>query len=228
MRWGGQVSLDGGASWVTVIGIASNVKNNGLSVQSSPEYYLPRAGFGDRLGQTTVAFVRSSLGVLTLTRWVNKELGTIDPAVSATAEAMPERLHHLTDRPRFIAFVLLIFAVVSVLLSSGGLYGVIAFLVSSRTREIGVRSAIGASSRNILLMVQRQTFVCAGVGIAIGVLGSLALGGVVRTLLFQVSSRDPVLLGSAALCLLLVTLLSALKPSWKAAHIQPAEALRVD
>jgi putative ABC transport system permease protein len=77
-------------------------------------------------------------------------------------------------------------------------------------------------------MVQGQTLVCAGIGIVIGVLGSLALGDLVRTLLFQISPRDPVLLGGAALCLLAVAMLSALEPSWKAAHIHPAEALRAD
>ena len=77
-------------------------------------------------------------------------------------------------------------------------------------------------------MVQGQNLVCAGIGIVIGVLGSLALGGLVRTLLFQISPRDPVLLGGAVLCLLAVAMLSALEPSWKAAHIHPAEALRAD
>ena len=225
---GSRVSLDAGNSWVTVIGIAPDVKNNGLAVRSSPEYYLLRASYGDRLGQTTIAFVRSTLDTATLTRWFHKQLTTVDPAVTASVEAMPERLHHLADRPRFIALVLLIFALASILLAGTGLYGVISFLVSSRTREIGIRSALGASWPGILVMVQRQTFICAGIGIVIGALGSLALGDLVRTLLFQISPRDPVLLGGAALFLLAVALLSALEPSWKAAHIHPADALRAD
>jgi predicted permease len=225
---GSRVSLDGGNSWVTVIGIAPDVKNNGLSVPSSPEYYLPRASYRDRLGQTTIAFVRSTVETAALTRWLHKELTTIDPAVTAAVETMPERLHHMTDRPRFIALVLLIFALASILLASSGLYGVISFVVSSRTREIGIRSALGASWPAILLMVQRQTLICAGIGIVIGAIGSLALGDLVRTLLFQISPRDPVLLGGAALCLLAVALLSALEPSWKAAHIHPADALRAE
>lgn len=225
---GSRVSLDGGSTWVTVIGIAPDVKNNGLSVPSSPEYYLLRASYRGQLGQATIAFVRSPLEVAALTRWLHKELTTVDPAVTATLETMPERLHHLTDRPRFIALVLLIFALASILLGGSGLYGVISFFVSTRTREIGIRSALGASWPNIVLMVERQTFVCASIGIMIGVLGALALGDLVRTLLFQIDPRDPVLLGGAAFCLLVVALLSALGPSWKAAHIHPAEALRAD
>ena len=233
---GRQVSLDGGIKWVTVIGIVRDVKNNGVAIPASPEYYLLRwhssnaanANRNERLGMRTVALVRSSLEINTLKRWTQKELATVDPAVTATIENVPERLRHLNDRPRFITLVLLIFAAVSVLLGGAGLYGVIAFLVSSRTREIGVRAALGATRRDILLMVQRQTLVCAGTGIAIGLCGSFALASMVRTLLFQTSARDPVLIGSAALCLFAVSLLAALKPSWKAAHIDPADALRVD
>ncbi len=100
--------------------------------------------------------------------------------------------------------------------------------MSSRTREFGIRSALGATRRDLLLLVQRQTLWCAGVGIAIGLCGSVALTGLVRGLLFDISPRNPAVLASAALCLFFIALLAALKPSWKAAQVDPARALRAD
>jgi ABC-type antimicrobial peptide transport system permease subunit len=177
---------------------------------------------------TTIALIRSSLNINNLRRWTQRVLAAVDPAVTTNIENVPERLYHLNDRPRFIAFVLLIFAAASILLGAAGLYGVIAFLVSSRTREIGVRAALGATRRDVLMMVQRQTLFCAGIGIAIGLCGSLALASLVSTLLFQTSAHDPVVITLASLCLFGVSLVAALKPSWRAAHIDPATALRVD
>lgn len=141
---------------------------------------------------------------------------------------MPEHLLHLADRPRFITLVLVIFATVSLLLGAGGLYGVIAFLVSSRAREIAIRATLGATPRDILLMVQAQTLLCTGVGVLAGLCGSVALGSSVRALLFEISPRDPITLGSAALCMLAISLLAALKPSWTATRIDPANSLRVE
>lgn len=225
---GTQISLDGGTVWLTVIGIVHEVKNNGVAEATWPEYYLPRAGHGDRVGLTTVALVRSQINNTTLQRWVHRQLTSIEPAATAEFESLPSRMYHLSDRPRFITLVLTIFAAVSVLLGASGLYGVIAFLVSSRTREIGVRAALGATRRDILLMVQRQMLACAALGIAVGLFGSLALAGLVRALLFQISPRDPAILASAALCLLVIAVIASSLPSWKAAHINPADALRVD
>ena len=141
---------------------------------------------------------------------------------------MRERLRRLSDRPRFLMFVLQIFASVSVLLAGSGLYGVIAFLVSSRTREIGIRAALGATRRDIVFLVQRQTFWCVAVSIGVGLCGSLAFTSAVRGLVFQVSPRDPSILVSAVLLMFAITVFAAWRPSWKAAHVDPAQALRLD
>ncbi len=225
---GQRISLDGGSNWVTVIGVVGDVKNNGITAAVWPEYYRLRRTGGDRLGLTTVAFIRSQLDTATLARWVQKSVAALDPTVTVAWESMPARLHRLNDRPRFLTFVLLIFAVVSVLLAGSGLYGVIAFLVSSRAREMGVRSALGATRLDLLLLVQRQTLWCAGIGTVVGLTGSLALAGLVRGLLFQISPRDPRILVLAAVFLCTIAFLAAWAPAWKAAQTDPARALRVD
>jgi predicted permease len=225
---GQRVSMDGGEHWLTVIGVVGDVKNNGMNVAAWPEYYHVRTIHDERLGLMAIAFVRSALGSRTLERWIRQEITTLDPTASMAVETMPERLNRLNDRPRFLTFVLGIFAVVSVLLAGAGLYGVISFLVSGRTREIGIRSALGATRRDIIVMVQRQMFWCAAIGLASGLTGCLVLTRFVRGLLFQISPYDPVVLSSAAVCFFLIILTACSRPAWKAARIDPAQALRVD
>ncbi len=225
---GATISLNGGTHWVTVVGIVRDVKNNGVNAPAAPEYYRLRRKTGEGLGLTTVAFLRSGLDAAALARWVQKDVAAIDPTVTATFEPMPEHLRRLSDRPRFLTFVLLIFAAVSVLLAGTGLYGVIAFLVSGRTREIGIRSALGATRLDIVIMVQRQLFWCAVVGFALGLSGSLALDGLVKGLLFRISPHDPLVFAWTLACFFAMAVFAGCKPAWHAAHIDPAVALRVD
>jgi putative ABC transport system permease protein len=208
-------------------------KNDGIAAPTLPEYYLLRtnpsaARERQRLGLTTIAFVRSSLPLSTLRPWVKNEVAAIDPTVTTELDLMPQHILHLADRPRFITLVLVIFAAGSLILAAGGLYGVIAFLVNSRARELAIRVALGATRQNILLMVQRQTLLCAGVGVLLGLCGSIGLASSARSLLFEIGPRDPITLGSAALCLLTISFLAALGPSLRAAHIDPAELLRTE
>lgn len=225
---GQRVSMDGGEHWLTVIGVVGDVKNNGMNVAAWPEYYHVRTLHDDRLGLTAVVFVRSALQSRALDRWVTKEIAALDPTASMVFETMPERLNRLNDRPRFLTFVLGIFALVSVLLAGAGLYGVISFLVSGRTREIGVRSALGATRRDIIVMVERQMFWCAAVGLAAGLTGCLALTRLIRGLLFQISPYDPVVFTWAAVCFFVIIVAACSRPASKAARIDPAQALRVE
>jgi ABC-type antimicrobial peptide transport system permease subunit len=205
-----------------------NAKNNGLAAPASPEYYRTLAGTGTRLELSTAILIRSALGSTTLARLIRSEISALDPALSPVIEPMSQRLRGLNDRPRFLTVVLFVFALVSVLLSAGGLYGVIAFLVNGRTREFGIRMALGASRLEIIVLVQRQMLWFALLGLAMGLVGSLSLGHLVSRLLFQVSPHDPLVFSSSAALLFGVSLLAVLKPAWEAAHTDPARALRVD
>ncbi len=225
---GAQVSLDGGQEWLTVVGIVQNAKNNGLAAPASPEYYRTLAGTGTRLELSTAILIRSALGSATLSRLISHEISALDPTLSPVIEPMSERLRRLNDRPRFLTVVLFVFAFVSVLLSAGGLYGVIAFLVNGRTREFGIRTALGATRLDIIVLVQRQMLWFALLGLAMGLAGSLSLGRLVRGLLFEVSPHDPLVFSASAALLFAISILAVLKPAWEAAHTDPAQALRVD
>jgi putative ABC transport system permease protein len=121
-----------------------------------------------------------------------------------------------------------LFAGAALLLAAVGLYGVMSYLVSQRTREIGIRMALGADGRNVLRMVIRQGLRWVAIGILIGLLGSLALRGVMASLLFGVSATDPLTFASVALLLVIVALGACFIPARRAAKTDPMIALRAE
>jgi putative ABC transport system permease protein len=114
----------------------------------------------------------------------------------------------------------------AVLLAAVGIYGVVAFSVSRRTREIGVRIALGASARDVLSMVVREALLLAAIGVAVGIAGGLALTNVVQGMLFGVAATDPATYAAASLALIAVAALAAYVPARRAAGLSPSMALR--
>ena len=225
---GQQISLDGGAHWCPVVGVAADVKNSGLAVSAEPEYYRLRMRNADQLGHNGVALFRTSLDPETLTRWIHQEVSALDPALPVSVKTMRERVSGLSDRPRFLAVLIGLFAVFGLLLAAIGLYGVMSFLVEQRTREIGVRMALGATPRDIAILVQKRAGAWTGAGILLGIIGSLNLTWLVRGLLFGVSPHDPLSLAVGIGVLVLAAVLAAWRPSHRAARVDPAVSLRND
>jgi putative ABC transport system permease protein len=128
--------------------------------------------------------------------------------------------------PRMTAFLMFIFAALATLLAAVGLYGVLAYAVSRRVREIGVRAALGARPRDILTMIAREGGALALAGILLGGAAALAGGRLVASLLYEIQPADPVSLLSAGLLLFAVALLASLVPAWRAARVTPADSLR--
>ena len=139
---------------------------------------------------------------------------------------MEQRVGRLREQPRFIASLVTLFAILALLLAAVGLYGVLSFLITQQTREIGVRMAIGARPSDIALEVQKYAGVWTVIGVSAGIRGSFLLAGTIRGLLFEISPYDPHSLILAALVLIVVAALAALVPSWRASRIDPIQALR--
>ena len=224
----------------TVVGVAEDVKNNGLTAPADAEYYVPRKRIADpnagrdasmaaralhQYDGEAFVTVRSASRPDIVTNWIRTEIAAMDPTVPAIIGPMQQRLGQVSERPRFSAALLSLFAAVGVMLAAAGLYGLMSFLVSRRTQEVGVRMALGATPGRIALLVLGHALRWSAVGVAIGVAGSIAAARVLRSLLFGVSASDPAMIGAASGLLLVVAAAAALLPSLRAARVDPVAAL---
>jgi putative ABC transport system permease protein len=214
--------------WRQVVGIAADVRNNGLREPSDPEYYVPWKM--DPAGHFQEGYVtlRTAIHPETVAKWLRQETARLDPSVPVTMQTMKQRVGKLSERPRFNAMLLTLFAGMGVLMAGIGIYGVVGFLVSQRTREIGVRLALGASPRTIMKMVMANVARWTIAGALLGLLGSWYALKLLRSLLFEVSVRDPWPAAAALLLLLIAAFLAAWVPARRAMRVDPIEALRYE
>jgi len=158
---------------------------------------------------------------------VRSAMRSVDPTVALSGvEPLTQTLADSLARPRFISALLAIFAVLALLLASIGVYGVLSFAVTERTRELGIRAALGATPRRILRQVLRQGLGLTLIGTGLGLVGALAVGRLLRGLLYEVTATDPAILTAVVLLLAAVALAASLVPAWRATRIDPMQALR--
>ena len=221
-------SFDRQAPWRTVVGVAADVKNNGLVAPADPEFYLPWKN--DPQGYVRRAHVtfRTSLDPAAVVPWIRTEIAGLDPTVPVEFATMQVRVGRLTERPRFDAILLSLFAGIAVVLAALGVYGVVSFFVSQRTQEIGVRMALGATPRGILRMVLLNVWRWTLAGAALGLLVAWFCARLLESLLFEVRAHDPVLLAISLLILLAVAFFAAWVPAQRAARVDPMVALRYE
>jgi len=164
--------------------------------------------------------------VLSGARGVVKDLDP-DLAVSR-ARSLDDVLAESVAQPRFYMLLLTAFAVVAVLLSAIGIYGVIAYLVGQRSREIGIRMALGATAGDVVRLMLGEGAVMAAIGLALGVAGALALSRSMTALLFGISGTDPLTYAGVTLVLGVIALVASGVPALGAARVDPAKAIRAD
>ena len=214
--------------WRTVVGIAANVHHRALDVSEGSQLYIPERQwpFADNL--ITVA-VRTHGDPASVARAVRSAVQSVDPTQPVTAVATMEQVIAGSTAQRRLALLLFgTFATVALVLAVAGIYGVLAGVVAERTREIGVRTALGATPASILRLVLLQGARLTAVGLVIGIAGALSLGRFLQSLLYGVDAADPVTLASVALLLASVAIAACLVPALRAVGIDPIAALRAD
>ena len=212
-----------------VVGVADNVKNSGITEQSDPEMYtLRRSVSGDWGGDHLMVIMDSAIPVAAIEPWVRSEVSSIDHTIPVEMEPLNQSLNRLADRPRFETTLLGFFALTGLVLAVVGLYGLIAFMTTQRTHEIGVRMALGATRANILRLIANDGLRMVLVGLAVGLGTALAVSRMLKTLLFQVSIYDPLTYIVVPLLLSLVALVAILIPARTGTRVEPAITLRAE
>jgi putative ABC transport system permease protein len=220
------------AQWFTIAGVAKDVKQGGVDAKTGTEIYL--------LDQQTPAYegfaprnmnivVRSTLSRDALASSIRRIVASVDPGLPVVGlRSMDEVFDDALARPRFLAELLVIFAAVALALAAVGTYGVLAYSVAERRREIGIRMALGASEGGVLTLVLRQGMLLAGIGLLVGLAGALAVTRVVSSLLFGVQPTDPATFAAVGLFMLAVALVACVVPARRATRVDPLVALRLD
>jgi predicted permease len=218
------------AGWpvaLTIAGVAADVRNAGLTVEDAPELYLP---YDSTRGapRFASAVVRSAVKPEFLAPLIADEIRALDSTLPVTVGPFDDRIARLNARPRFNAALLSLFAGMGVALAALGVYGVLAFLVSQRSREIGVRMALGATRGHIARWILSYVISWAGIGLAIGAAGAYAAARQFRALLYEVTPADPWTFGLVAVLLAVMSGIAAFVPARRAATLDPATTLRHD
>ena len=220
------VNDKGERDWTTIIGVAADVRQKGLHTDPRPEAYVPYTQAPSRYATLVVGSALDSSG---LAASLGREVQAVDPDVPVyDVRTMREVLDGSLASRRFNMALLALFAVMAVLLAAVGLYGVLAYMVTQRTHEIGVRVALGAQKRDVLRLVVGQGMALALGGVVLGILGALALTRVLATLLVGVAVTDPWTFGAVAVLLAAVAFLACYVPARRAARVDPMIALRYE
>ncbi|HEU5350688.1 MAG TPA: ABC transporter permease [Terracidiphilus sp.] len=213
--------------WMTVVGVVGDVRQDSPAEAPGPTLYMPMAQHPFYANQINIV-LRTHVKPLTLLNPVQKIIRDTNPAIALRFTTMDTMLDQSMAAQRFRAVLISCFAAIGLLLAVLGVYGTMAYSVTQRTFEIGIRMAFGADRSTILRTVLEHAAKLALWGIAAGMVLSLMLARLVTSMLVGVRPMDPVSLASAASLLLLTALAAALAPGWKATHVDPMAALRTE
>jgi predicted permease len=214
------------ATPMEVVGVLGDTRNHGLAFDPQPEIYLPLAQLP---GPSMTLIVRTASEPHNMVSAVHSRVLALDQEQPVTAiQTMEEVLETAASEPRFMMSLLSGLSAVALLLALVGIYGVIAYSVSERTQEMGIRMALGADRGDILWLVLRQGAMLAGAGIVFGIGASFALTRLLGTMLYRVSTTDPITFTAVPLLFGIVALLASYVPAWRATRVDPMTALRYE
>jgi predicted permease len=213
-----------GDAWTTVVGVAAHVHARGPRADSEALVYLPAL----QVAESSLYFVaRTSGDASSLPGSVRAAVRAIDPSLPISRLAYLEDLNdQMMARDRFNALLLTIFAIVALGIAAVGLYGVMAYLVSQRTREIGIRLALGGRPGRVLRGVMAEGLVMTVAGLMLGLISALALSRLLQDLVYAIRPTDPLTYAAIAALLLAVALVASYVPARRAMRVDPVSVLR--
>ena len=214
------------ASWRTVVGVVGDVRQNALNDDPYPQLFLPLAQTPQR---SMLLLARTTGDPAALAAPIRRAVVSLDSDLPVSdVRTLDDRLQQSIAQPRVSMLLLGLFALMALVLAAVGIYGVLSYTVTQRTRELGIRMALGAESNSVLKMVISQAMAPAIVGVLVGLAGAWGATRLMSTLLFGVSATDPLTFAAVALFLLAVALVASWVPARRATRVDPLVALRAE
>jgi putative ABC transport system permease protein len=209
----------------TVVGVVGDVRSSSLNRESPALYYSS----GVRTWALMDIVLRSDIDQAALMASIRRAVGRLDPEIPlSNVRPMTDWVSTSAAQPRLNAWLLGVFACVALLVAAIGTYGVLAYSVSQRTKELGLRMALGADRRDVLSLIVREGMIVGGAGIIMGVLIAVGMSRALSALVFGVSLWDPLTYAGALAALSAITLVSCLVPALRASRVDPMQALRLE
>jgi putative ABC transport system permease protein len=224
---GQRVRFDNG-DWRTIVGVVGDVHHEGLGTKPDPEMYVPY-GQVPNVEARPVIVLRTSVEPTSVTSALRKAVADVDPNVPMDqVETMKQIVHGSVAESRFRTSIVAMFALLALFVAAIGLYGVMSYAVSQRTREFGIRMAVGATRAAILRVVLGKAAKLVCIGISLGLFGAVLLARAIASLLYGVEPFDVATLASGAILLAAVALLASFVPARRASKVNPMECLRYE
>jgi putative ABC transport system permease protein len=218
-----------GSGWREVVGVVADARNHGLASPVEPEVFVPVRQQDVAANNQLFLLIRTGGEPGAMLPEIRATIAALDPEQPIYAiQTLEEAFADSVATRRAAMLLLSAFAGIALALAALGVYGLLSHLVSQRTHEIGIRIALGADRRDVRRLVVRQTLLLVGTGTAFGVLGAIAVGRLLESLVFQVRPGDPLTLAAVAALLAAIGLVAAYGPARRATRVSPLEALRTE
>ena len=218
--------------WNRIVGVVGDVRHNGITAEIKEKWYRPHSQFHRSSGftpPTMTLAIKTSVPPATLAGPVRASVRGLDPKLPlAQVRSLEDVMSRSVAESRFTMALLVVLSSLALLLAAVGVYGVISYVVSQRTTEIGIRLALGSSPGGVLGMVVKQALLMSGIGVAVGAVVAVLATGLMNSVLYGVGPRDPLTFTLVPLVLLGAALLGAIVPALRAARVDPVVALRAD
>ena len=215
-------------AWATVVGVVGNIHQRDLTLESYPTLFFTYRQRADRARSAAIVVRADRVGPENIVGTLRGAVRDLDADVPVDFRTLDEVVTRSLGDRRFLAEVLFVFAAMALLLAALGIYGVVAYTVALRTREMGIRIALGAAPGGVVGMVLRESMATVGIGLLVGLAAAVGLGRFMSSQLFVISPTDPLSLGATAVILLGVAALASFVPARRAASVDPLMTMRAD